>query len=266
MQEAPLTPNEVSRLRKLESYRILDTPPEAAFDRITRIVADTIGVPISLISLIDRDRQWFKSRHGIDVEQTDRNIAFCSHAILDKGIFEVPDAQQDSRFADNPLVVGDPNIRFYAGAPLVTPDGLNLGTLCVVDSKPRVLSETERQLLADLAILAVDQMELRVALRQAVGSLDDSVLAQRQKDEFLASVTHELRTPLTAIRGSLSLLQGGAAGALLPRASELVTIANRNVENLLRLINDLLDSNQLELGKMVYEFAAFDPALLLRKT
>lgn len=266
MQEAAKPPNEDARIRKLDSYRILDTPSEAAFDRITRIVADTIGVPMSLMSLVDRDRQWFKSHHGIDVDQTDRSIAFCSHAILGNDVFEIPDAKQDPRFADNPLVVGAPNIRFYAGAPLKTPDGLNMGTLCVVDSEPRTLTETERHLLSDLAILAVDQMELRVALRQAVGDLDESERMQRQKDDFIASVTHELRTPLTAIRGSLGLLQGGAAGELQSRAADLVTIANRNVDNLLDLINDLLDSQQLAAGRMDFEFNAFEPAHLLRDT
>lgn len=160
---AALPPNEPARLAALDRYGVLDTPAEQAFDDITTIAAALCNVPIALISLIDKDRQWFKSNVGMaGTAETERSVAFCSHAILQPdGIFEVPDALDDPRFATNPLVLGEPNIRFYAGAPLVSPDGLPLGTLCVIDRVPRQLSEREHNALASLARQVVAQLELR---------------------------------------------------------------------------------------------------------
>ena len=126
MRSAPLPRSEKERLERLRKYQILDTPSEDAFDRITRIVSTTLGVPISLVSLVDENRQWFKAKHGLDVEETPREIAFCAHAILDDKVLVVEDTMNDERFIDNPLVTGGPLIRFYAGAPLITSDGEKL--------------------------------------------------------------------------------------------------------------------------------------------
>lgn len=153
--------DEAERLAALRRYEILDTPPEPAFDRIVRLASHVLGAPISLVSLIDESRQWFKARRGIDTSQTPRSMAFCAHAILSDDVLVVPDARADRRFADNPLVTGDPNIRFYAGAPLRTPEGHRLGTLCVIDRRPRDLDDEKRGLLADLSSLVVDELELR---------------------------------------------------------------------------------------------------------
>lgn len=153
--------DEAERLAALRRYEILDTPPEPAFDRIVRLASHVLGAPISLVSLIDESRQWFKARRGIDASQTPRSMAFCAHAILSDDVLVVPDARADRRFADNPLVTGDPNIRFYAGAPLRTPEGHRLGTLCVIDRRPRDLDDEKRGLLADLSSLVVDELELR---------------------------------------------------------------------------------------------------------
>ena len=153
--------DEAERLAALRRYEILDTPPEPAFDRIVRLASHVLGAPISLVSLIDESRQWFKARRGIDATQTPRSMAFCAHAILGDDVLVVPDARADRRFADNPLVTGDPNIRFYAGAPLRTPEGHRLGTLCVIDRRPRELDDEKRALLADLSTLVVDELELR---------------------------------------------------------------------------------------------------------
>ncbi|MCI3206900.1 sensor domain-containing diguanylate cyclase [Pandoraea capi] len=153
--------DEAERLAALRRYEILDTPPEPAFDRIVRLASHVLGTPISLISLLDESRQWFKARRGIDATHTPRSMAFCSHAILSDDVLVVPDARADRRFADNPLVTGDPNIRFYAGAPLRTPEGHRLGTLCVIDRRPRDLDDEKRALLADLSSLVVDELELR---------------------------------------------------------------------------------------------------------
>ncbi|WP_255542770.1 PAS domain-containing protein [Azospirillum sp. INR13] len=158
---AALPPDEERRLAVLESYCVLDTPAESGFDNITRLARHFFGTRIALVSLIDRNRQWFKSRIGLDVEETHRDLAFCAHAILDDGVLVVPDATKDPRFAGNPLVTGAPNIRFYAGAPLVA-DGNKLGTLCVIDDAPRGgFDAREAETLTQLARLVVDELELR---------------------------------------------------------------------------------------------------------
>lgn len=157
----PLPQDEAERLAALEALAILDTMPEAEFDDIVSLAAELCGTPISLVSLVDSNRQWFKARHGLDAEQTGRSMSFCGHAILQPDLFEVQDAQADPRFAGNPLVVGDPHIRFYAGVPLALAGGQRVGTLCVIDSRPRQLSGTQRRQLAKLARIAVRLLESR---------------------------------------------------------------------------------------------------------
>lgn len=153
--------NETDRLAALHQLRLLDTPSEERFDRLTRLAIQLFQVPVALISLIDSDRQWFKSRQGTELQQTERKIAFCSYTILGQDILEIPDAQQDTRFRDNPLVTDTPGIRFYAGAPLFTPEGFCIGTLCLIDFEPRQLTDTQRQSLLDLAGCAQSELELR---------------------------------------------------------------------------------------------------------
>ncbi|RCW69176.1 GAF domain-containing protein [Pseudorhodoferax soli] len=153
MQAAPLPADEDARLRALQALMVLDTPPEERFDRVVRFAAEQLDMPMALVSLIDGERQWFKSRVGLDVPETGRDIAFCAHAILQPETFVVEDALQDGRFADNPLVTGAPHIRFYAGAPLSAPGGERVGTLCVLDSKPRALGTVELAVLEALRTL-----------------------------------------------------------------------------------------------------------------
>jgi GAF domain-containing protein len=155
MQAAPLPDNEAERLAALHALLILDTPPEQRFDKIAEFAASEFDVPIALISLIDRERQWFKARVGLPVCETGRDISFCGHAILAPGIMVVSDALLDPRFADNPLVTGEPGIRFYAGAPLTMPSGAALGTLCLIDRRPRTLDAMELGILSTLRDLAV---------------------------------------------------------------------------------------------------------------
>ena len=163
------SPDDIKRLEILRRYEILDTFPEVSFERLTRLAATIFGTPIALISLVDETRQWFKSHHGLDASETPIHLSFCKHAIEGEGVFVVTDATKDERFALNSLVTSDPGIRFYAGAPLRTPTGVQVGTLCIIDRMPRrALLPTEQQMLADLAALVVDEMELRLALKQAI--------------------------------------------------------------------------------------------------
>ncbi|HQZ84052.1 MAG TPA: sensor domain-containing diguanylate cyclase [Actinomycetota bacterium] len=160
---APIPVNDQDRVDNLRSYAVLDTEPEEAFDRITRLVSALLDMPIALVSLVDGERQWFKSRVGLAAAETPRELAFCGYAILDDVVFTVTDAARDDRFADNPLVIGDPNIRFYAGAPLTTREGFNVGTLCVIDRKPRTLDAGQVSILRDFAALALRELELHKA-------------------------------------------------------------------------------------------------------
>ena len=178
----PLPTNEAERLQALHQFAILDTSPEAAFDRITNLAARLFNVPIALVSLVDEERQWFKACYGLDTRQTGRDISFCAHAILRHDLMVVPDATLDPRFATNPLVTGPPHIRFYAGAPLRTPEGLNMGTLCIMDTAPRELSAAEQATLTDLAVMVVDGMELR---RVAARLREEA--AERQRAEAASS-------------------------------------------------------------------------------
>jgi GAF domain-containing protein len=163
-----IPPDEVERLAALVNYGILDTDFEESFDRITRLAALVFDVPISLISLIDSHRQWFKSQIGLDLRETERNISFCTHAILQEDVYEVQDAANDPRFAANPLVTGGPKIRFYAGAPLKTPEGFAVGTMCVIDRRVRApLNEAQKIALQDLSGIVVDLMEARRLKRHA---------------------------------------------------------------------------------------------------
>ena len=156
--------NEKHRLNDLRLYKIMDTATEKAFDDLTSLASVICEAPISLISLVDDQRQWFKSRLGLEVTETPKEHAFCAHAILGEQVMVVDDAQNDVRFVDNPLVTGDPNIRFYAGAPLTVASGASLGTLCVIDTQPRTLSETQRHALEVLRDAVVSQLELRRAV------------------------------------------------------------------------------------------------------
>jgi PAS domain S-box-containing protein len=388
MSSAPLPPNERDRLEVLGRYGILDTLPEQQYDDLTFLAAQICGTPMSLITLVDRDRQWFKSKLGIDADETPRNVSFCAHAILEEHVLEVPDTTLDARFATNPFVAVESGVRFYAGAPLITPEGAKLGTLCVADRTPRHLTADQKRALEALARQAVAQMELwrtvrrveaadtarqqalshlaanAALLRQfvehapaAIAMLDwdmrfiavsrrflsdyrleqrdlsrlnyyevfpdlperwkevhqrvlkgavercevdewiradkeveflqwemrpwrdargeiggiimltevisERVRANRIKNEFVSVVSHELRTPLTSIRGALGLLAGGVVGELPEQARQMIEIARKNSDRLVLLINDILDIEKIESGKMRFEVAPVEVKVLL---
>jgi GAF domain-containing protein len=148
----------MQRLNALRSLLILDTPPEERFDRITRFAASEFDTPVALVSLIDERRQWFKARVGLDACETSRDISFCGHAIEGSNVLVIGDARDDPRFADNPLVTGDPFIRFYAGAPLILPGGLSVGTLCLIDTEPRTFSRIDQSILCALRDVVVEEL------------------------------------------------------------------------------------------------------------
>jgi PAS domain S-box-containing protein len=192
MNSAPLPPDESSRLSTLRQYEILDTNPEEPFDNLVHLAAKICGTPIALVSLIDPLRQWFKAKVGMTACETPRNIAFCSHAILQRGIFEVPDTRIDPRFSENPLVTQDPFIWFYAGCPLVTPDGHALGTLCVIDQVPRLLTDDQRQALAILGQQVMSLMELRLRNRLLEQSRAAEIQAQRSNARLGFALDHAI--------------------------------------------------------------------------
>jgi GAF domain-containing protein len=184
--------NESGRLAALEKYAILDTDPEQAFDDLTLLASFVCNTPIANISLIDEDRQWFKARVGITAKETSRDIAFCSTAILQSDIFVVPDALEDERFRENPLVVSEPHIRFYAGAPLINGDGYALGTLCVVDTTPRQLAPEQREALLALSRLVLGQLEFRRNLLLLKEALNDRTKEEHERQRELARVQETL--------------------------------------------------------------------------
>ena len=184
--------NEAGRVAALEKYAILDTDPEQSFDDLTLLASFICKTPIALISLVDEDRQWFKSRVGMDAKETSRDIAFCSTAILQSDVFVVSDALKDDRFRDNPLVVSDPHIRFYAGAPLINEDGYALGTLCVVDRAPRELAPDQKEALKALSRLVLAQLEFRRNLFLLKETLTDRTREEHERQRELVHVQETL--------------------------------------------------------------------------
>jgi two-component sensor histidine kinase len=211
---------EYDRMVAVRRYEILDTPPDGSFDRITAMAARRFDVPISIITIIDTDRIWFKSSHGLPVEQIGRDEGLCATTIMSAFPRVLTDAKTDFCALANPLVSGDFGLRFYAGVPLRTWDGFNLGTLCVVDTKPRLVNETEIAELQDLAALVMDQLELRISARQAV-----------QREQLLGrEIEHRVMNSLQFVSSMLSLqsLATGteeAAGELQRAANQVATVA-----------------------------------------
>ena len=244
MEAAPLPDNEDERLAELLSYDVLDTEAEQLFDDLTTLASQICDTPIALISLIDPDRQWFKSRVGLDAEETSREIAFCSHAILQDDVFEIPNASLDPRFHDNPLVTGAPDIRFYAGAPLVSPSGHAIGTLCTIDRKPRKLTKSQKTSLQTLSKSVVAHLELKRKNRELERT-------SQFRSDFLSYVSHEIRTPLNAINTFSRLLEGEAQKLKLPESfTTPLSHVTQSGERLLEIVNSVLDIKQIEAGKM----------------
>ena len=228
---------ESARLSALRRYEILDTPPDGAFDRITAIAARLLHVPVAMVSLVDEDRIWFKSRHGLEVEQIDRDEGLCASCILGEEVLAITNALEDPRCLANPLVAGSFGLRFYAGAPLRTHDGYGLGTLCVIDFQPRPISECEQAQLRDLAAIVIDEMELRLAARRVAAYEEHARQAQKMEaiSRLSGGIAHHFNNILTSTTGYLHLAMEQLAPSSLPyQYLEHVELNNERAAQLTR--------------------------------
>lgn len=249
--------NETERLNKLLNYRILDTPEESDFDELVHLASSICKTPISLVSLLDDKRQWFKARHGLDVKETPKEVSFCQHAIKDEKLFIVNDALLDPRFENNPLVKGFPDIRFYAGMPLTTTDGFNLGTLCVIDVVPRILNEEQKEALKIISKQVTKQLDLKLSYYKekelnSILQLKQAELIEvnNAKDRLFSIVAHDLRTPLRNIQTIMELYNGGDVeaheiGSFMTSLTAKVKDTTEMIENLLSWAKAQISNNQL---------------------
>ena len=236
MKKAPIPHDEDQRIKELQSYNILDTPAEMEFDEITELAALICGTSISLVSLVDTDRQWFKSKFGLEAPETPRDISYCGHAIHGTDIFVVEDSEKDQRFCDNPLFTKEPHVRFYAGAPLVTTKGHKLGTLCVIDQKSKRLSEFQTKALRLLARNVVNLLELKK--RKELEAVQAMVV----------TYSHELNNPLQIAIGYIEKLkkQPDNRDALNKLDDSIVRICD-----VVKSIRKITESNELEFSQYV---------------
>lgn len=257
----PIPENELQRLAALKRYNILDTLPDDAFDDATKLVAYICGVPIAHISFIDENRQWFKSEIGIGVSEVPREISFCQYTILDSKMTEINDTLLNDRFKDDPNVTGGFNIRFYAGVPLTTPDGYNIGTLCAIDHEAKVLNENQRNALSIVAKHVITSLELSTKNNQLYTQRKIAERAVLARDSFLANMSHEIRTPLNAIIGFTDLL---AQTELDDTQRDYIGNVQIAGENLLLIVNDILDLSKMESGNLPIESEPFNLKKTLR--
>lgn len=268
----PVPFNEQFRLAVLEHFNVLDTEPQERFDRITRLASRCFDVPMAVISLVDAERQWFMSSTRMDAAETPRAISFCGHAIMNQAVFVILDAAEDERFAKNPLVTGEPKIRFYAGAPLLTAKGFRLGTLCLIDQKPHdEFSPADRAALVDVAAMVMREMyfgpfghggsaateqtdppdEGGLSAHRSEISEFEKDAAQKAQMLFIASLSHELRTPLNAIMGFSDALQSELFGPIdNERYLEYARHINASGAHLTRFVDSVLDFARAEEGEV----------------
>lgn len=260
--KAQLPANEEERLKKLYEYEILDTEREKDFDQITELASLIFETPIALITLIDKERQWFKANIGLDDNETHRDHSFCAHALHEQKVMVVNDATKDKRFFDNPYVLNNPHVRFYAGAPLVTPEGLILGTLCVIDRKPRELNQIQEKALEALSREIIARFELKKKLKENKRLLDElTIIHQKQletekeliknnksKDKLFSLLAHDLKGPFQSILGFSEIL---ATTAEEMTTEEIVSSANNiyhSAQDYFFLLSNLLSWAKLQFG------------------
>ena len=238
--------DEKARLEALWAYDVLDTPAEEDYDEIVQLASYICGTPISLMTLLDDKRQWFKANKGLDVSETPIEHAFCAHAIHGQDIMVVPDATKDDRFKDNPLVTGSPDIRFYAGMPLTTPSGVNLGTLCVIDTVPRTINESQMSALRILSRQVMNNLEMRIKVKELQSTLkmveDQSrklATLNRNNTRLLSIVGHDVRNPLAGIKSVLNLIEEGLIDA--NEFSALSVDLESQVDYAIDLLNNLVE-------------------------
>lgn len=247
--------DEEERLAELYKYEILDTNPEEDFDQLVELASAICEVPISLVSLIDRDRQWFKAKKGLDLDETSRDVAFCAHAILQDEVFIVENALDDIRFFDNPYVVND-GIRFYAGMPIKTRNGKNLGTLCVIDREPKTLSPSQKRALEILGRQVINLMDLRLTnnrQKELITLLDKQKEELKAQNEFnsrlIKLLAHDIKSPLTSIKGGLDLILGGYMAP--EEATEIFKDLSGSIDSTLQMVDDTLRWGLLNMRKEI---------------
>jgi signal transduction histidine kinase len=238
---------ERERQKDLDSYSIIDSLSETDYDNITAIAAEICDTPISLISLIDKNRQWFKSHHGLNATETPRDIAFCAHAINNPNdILMVQDARLDERFHDNPLVLGDPNVIFYAGVPIISEEGFPLGTLCVIDNEPRILSQGQIRSLTALSNQVVNLLNLRknkIALEKALTNLDEK---NKELEKFAYIAAHDIKSPLKNISSLIKLFSDDYHSIIDTDGQILLNLIQNSSDKLKILVDGLLDYSRSE--------------------
>ncbi len=259
----PIPTNEEYRLSVVHDLQILDTPPEPEFDRLTRFASSHFGVPAALLTMMDTSRNWFKSTVGVEFCESSRQHAFCAYAIMQDEPLVILDTHKDPRFAQHALVVNEPHVRFYVGAPLMAAPGVRLGTLCIFGFEPRAsFSEEERQMLKDLAAQAMSALIARKSLLQMSERLADveggggGDAAEKARRRVLTIANHELRTPLNAILGFSEIMRGGKMSLnAIEDYANCIFSAGKSLE---RIIESVLTYSQLETGEVRLNEETFD--------
>ncbi|MEQ8907390.1 GAF domain-containing sensor histidine kinase [Ekhidna sp.] len=242
MSKPSIPASEHKRLEALKELSILDTLPEKEYDDITKLASEICETPISQITLVDEKRQWYKSNFGIDVAEVSREIGFCAHTITQPNqILVVPDLRKDERFADNPFVAGDPHAKFYAGIALTTPDGYPVGSICVIDMVPKVLTENQLNSLKTLSSIIIDLFLLHRTRQQLDLHTQELKIRNKELEKFASIAAHDIKSPLNNITSASNLIQVKYGDNLEEGVLELLTLINRSSQNLSEMINDILE-------------------------
>lgn len=259
---APVPSNEEQRLESLYQYQLLDTTSEIEYDRVSHIASQLCQTPIAMVSLIDRERQWVKSFYGLAVDTIPRDISLCAHTILGQNLVIVEDTTKDTRFWDNPAVMGQPFIIFYAGVPLISSDGQAIGSICVIDHRPRQLAPSQQLALQALADQAMLLMELRRTNHQLRRARMEAEELAGQKSHLLATLSHEIRTPLHALEGHTQLLIDQHPHLAQQHSVRRLQTTGRT---LVSLVNNILDYSKLQAGKLILETISFSLPELIQQ-